>query len=69
MKEVPGLMATPMLLGFTQEVQDSLAAQVPFPKRLGRADEYASLVGHIIDNAMINGAVLRLDGAIRMQPR
>ena len=65
----PGLMATPMMLGFPQEVQDNLAAQVPFPKRLGRADEYASLVGHIIDNAMINGAVLRLDGAIRMQPK
>lgn len=65
----PGLMATPMMLGFTQEVQDSLAAQVPFPKRLGRADEYASLVGHVIDNTMINGTVLRLDGAIRMQPK
>lgn len=65
----PGLMATPMMLGFTREVQDSLAAQVPFPKRLGRADEYASLVGQIIDNTMINGTVLRLDGAIRMQPK
>ena len=65
----PGLMATPMLLGFPKEVQDSLGAQVPFPKRLGRPDEYASLVGHVVENAMINGAVLRLDGAIRMQPK
>lgn len=65
----PGLMETPMLLGFTQEVRDSLAAQVPFPARLGRPEEYAELVGHIISNAMLNGEVIRLDGAIRMQPR
>ena len=65
----PGLMGTPMMLGFSQEVQDSLAAQVPFPSRLGRPDEYAALVGHIIENAMINGNVIRLDGAIRMQPK
>lgn len=65
----PGLMGTPMMLGFSQEVQDSLAAQVPFPSRLGRPDEYASLVCHIIENAMINGNVIRLDGAIRMQPK
>lgn len=65
----PGLMATPMMQGFSQEVQDSLAAQVPFPKRLGRADEYSALVGHIIENAMLNGSVIRLDGAIRMQPK
>ncbi len=65
----PGLMETPMLLGFSQEVQDSLAAQVPFPSRLGRPDEYAALVGHIIENTMINGNVIRLDGAIRMQPK
>lgn len=65
----PGLMATPMMLGFSKEVQDSLAAQVPFPSRLGRAEEYAALVGHIIDNAMLNGNVIRLDGAIRMQPK
>jgi len=65
----PGLMATPMLLGFSQEVQDSLAAQVPFPRRLGRPGEYAALVGHVIDNTLINGAVLRLDGGIRMQPK
>lgn len=65
----PGLMATPMMLGFPKEVQESLAAQVPFPQRLGRAGEYASLVGHIIENAMLNGNVIRLDGAIRMQPK
>ena len=65
----PGLMATPMLLGFTQEVQDSLAAQVPFPSRFGKASEYADLVGHIITNAMLNADVIRLDGAIRMQAK
>lgn len=65
----PGLMATPMMLGFSKEVQDSLAAQVPFPSRLGRPSEYAALVGHIIDNPMLNGNVIRLDGAIRMQPK
>ncbi len=65
----PGLMATPMLLGFSQEVQDSLAAQVPFPRRFGEAGEYAELVGHIITNAMLNADVIRLDGAIRMQPK
>ena len=65
----PGLIATPMMLGFTQEVQDSLASQVPFPKRLGRPDEYSALVGHIIENTMLNGGVIRLDGAIRMQPK
>jgi NAD(P)-dependent dehydrogenase (short-subunit alcohol dehydrogenase family) len=65
----PGLMETPMLLGFDQTVQDSLAAQVPFPSRFGKPEEYAELVGHIIANAMLNGEVIRLDGAIRMQPR
>jgi NAD(P)-dependent dehydrogenase (short-subunit alcohol dehydrogenase family) len=65
----PGLMGTPMMLGFSKEVQDRLAAQVPFPSRLGRPDEYAALVGHIIENAMLNGNVIRLDGAIRMQPK
>ena len=65
----PGLMGTPMMLGFSKEVQDRLAAQVPFPSRLGRPEEYAALVGHIIENAMLNGNVIRLDGAIRMQPK
>lgn len=66
---VPGLIATPMLLGMPQEVQDSLAKQPPFPKRFGRPDEYARLVMHIIDNEMINGECIRLDGAIRMQAK
>ena len=65
----PGLIGTPMMLGLPQEVQDSLAAQVPFPKRLGYPQEFASLVQHIIENTMINGTVIRLDGAIRMQPK
>jgi NAD(P)-dependent dehydrogenase (short-subunit alcohol dehydrogenase family) len=62
----PGLIATPLLLNMPQEVQDNLAASVPFPKRLGRPEEFASLVGHIIENVMINGEVIRLDGALRM---
>ncbi len=65
----PGLMSTPMLHGMPQAVQDSLGAQVPFPSRLGRPEEYASLVAHIVDNPMLNGEVIRLDGAIRMQPK
>ncbi|WP_207485915.1 SDR family NAD(P)-dependent oxidoreductase [Arenibaculum pallidiluteum] len=65
----PGLIATPMLLGMPQEVQDSLSASVPFPNRLGDPSEYALLVRHIVENAMLNGEVIRLDGAIRMQPR
>jgi len=62
----PGLFWTPMMAGFTQEVQDSLAAQVPFPSRLGKAEEYAQMVATIIDNRMLNAEVIRLDGAIRM---
>ena len=65
----PGFIATPMLLGMPQEVQDSLAQQAPFPKRFGRPDEYSKLVLHIIDNQMINGEVIRLDGAARMQSK
>jgi len=65
----PGLIDTPMLMGFTSEVRESLSAQVPFPKRFGKPQEYAGLVGHIIGNQMLNGEVIRLDGAIRMQPR
>ncbi|KTD62831.1 SDR family NAD(P)-dependent oxidoreductase [Legionella shakespearei] len=63
----PGLIATPLLLNMPQDVQDGLAATVTFPKRLGRPDEFASLVGHIIENGMINGEVIRLDGALRMR--
>ncbi|MGJ8604082.1 MAG: SDR family NAD(P)-dependent oxidoreductase [Marivita sp.] len=65
----PGLFKTPMLEGLPQEVQDSLGAQVPFPSRLGGAAEYAQLVRHIVENQMLNGEVIRLDGAIRMAPR
>jgi NAD(P)-dependent dehydrogenase (short-subunit alcohol dehydrogenase family) len=65
----PGLIGTPMLLGMPQEVQDSLAASVPFPQRFGRPEEYAGLVMHILGNVMLNGDVIRLDGAIRMQPK
>ena len=63
----PGLIATPLLLGMPQEVQDGLAAQVPFPKRFGKPEEFARLVLHIADNPMLNGEVIRLDGALRMQ--
>ncbi len=65
----PGLFATPMLAGLPQEAQDSLGAQVPHPSRLGHPDEYAALVEHIVQNPMLNGEVIRLDGAIRMAPR
>jgi NAD(P)-dependent dehydrogenase (short-subunit alcohol dehydrogenase family) len=65
----PGIFATPMLLGMPQEVQDSLGASVPFPSRLGKAEEYARLAMHIIDNVMLNGETIRLDGAIRMAPK
>jgi NAD(P)-dependent dehydrogenase (short-subunit alcohol dehydrogenase family) len=65
----PGLFETPMLLAMPQAVQDSLAASVPFPSRLGRSDEYAALAMHIIHNAMLNGETIRLDGALRMAPK
>jgi NAD(P)-dependent dehydrogenase (short-subunit alcohol dehydrogenase family) len=65
----PGLIATPLLLTMPQEVQDSLAAQVPFPHRFGHAHEYARLVLHIVENVMINADSIRLDGAMRMQAR
>lgn len=65
----PGLFKTPLLEGLPQEVQNSLGAQVPFPSRLGNPEEFGKLVGHILDNPMINGEVIRLDGAIRMAPR
>ena len=65
----PGLFETPMLAGLPQNVQESLAASVPFPSRLGRPAEYAALVLHLCQNRMINGEVIRLDGALRMAPR
>ncbi len=65
----PGIFKTPMMAGMTQEVQDSLGASVPFPPRLGEPAEYAALVRHIAENQMLNGEVIRLDGAIRMAPK
>jgi NAD(P)-dependent dehydrogenase (short-subunit alcohol dehydrogenase family) len=65
----PGLFLTPLLKGLPKEAQDSLGAQVPFPPRLGRPEEYANLVGQIFANTMLNGETIRLDGAIRMAPR
>ena len=65
----PGIFGTPMLFGMPREVQDSLAASVPFPSRLGRPEDYAKLVRQILDNDMLNGEVIRLDGAIRLPPR
>jgi len=69
MSIAPGLFGTPMLLGMPQALQDSLAAQVPFPARFGRPDEYAALVLHMLANPMLNGETIRLDGAIRMGPK
>ena len=65
----PGIFLTPMLMGLPQPAQDSLGKQVPHPSRLGKPQEYAQLVGSIIANPMLNGEVIRLDGAIRMAPR
>jgi len=65
----PGLFMTPLLAGLPEDVQRSLGAQVPFPSRLGAPAEYGKLVCHILDNPMLNGEVIRLDGAIRMAPR
>jgi NAD(P)-dependent dehydrogenase (short-subunit alcohol dehydrogenase family) len=65
----PGIFHTPMLMALSDEARASLAAAVPFPKLLGRPDQFASLVHHIIENAYINGEVIRLDGALRMAPR
>jgi NAD(P)-dependent dehydrogenase (short-subunit alcohol dehydrogenase family) len=65
----PGIFDTPMLAAMPDQLRASLGAQVPFPSRLGRPDEYAALVRHIVENRMLNGEVIRLDGAIRMAPR
>ena len=65
----PGIFGTPMLFGMPKEVQDALAAGVPFPSRLGTPADYAKLVKHIIENDMLNGEVIRLDGAIRLAPK
>lgn len=65
----PGIMETPMLKALPQNVQDSLGLMVPFPPRLAKPEEFAQLVGHICENAYLNGEVIRLDGGIRMQPK
>jgi len=65
----PGIFDTPMLAAMPDQVRASLGAQVPFPSRLGRPDEYAALVRHVVENRMLNGEVIRLDGAIRMAPK
>jgi NAD(P)-dependent dehydrogenase (short-subunit alcohol dehydrogenase family) len=65
----PGIMGTPMLLGMPENVQESLVANIQFPKRMGLPSEFGDLVAHIAENAYINGEAIRLDGAIRMQPR
>ena len=65
----PGIFGTPMMFGMPQEVQDSLAAAVPFPSRLGTPQDYAKLAKHIFENDMLNGEVIRLDGAIRLAPK
>ena len=65
----PGLFDTPLLQGLPEKAKASLAEQVPFPRRLGRPEEYAALVLHILENPMLNGEVVRLDGALRMAPR
>jgi NAD(P)-dependent dehydrogenase (short-subunit alcohol dehydrogenase family) len=65
----PGLFDTPLLAGLPQETRTALGAQIPFPSRLGRPEEYAKLACHVAENTMLNGEVLRLDGALRMPPR
>ena len=65
----PGIFDTPMMAGLPEDARNSLGKQAPFPQRLGRPEEYADLVKHIIENEMLNGEVIRLDGAIRMAPR
>ncbi len=69
MSIAPGTFDTPMLAGLGDEVRDSLARVIPHPRRLGRPEEYAALVRHIVENPMLNGEVIRLDGALRMPPR
>jgi NAD(P)-dependent dehydrogenase (short-subunit alcohol dehydrogenase family) len=65
----PGIFDTPLLAGLPEAARVSLGQQVPFPSRLGRPDEYAALVRHIVENEMLNGEVIRLDGALRMAPK
>ena len=69
MTVAPGIFMTPLLASLPKEAQDSLGKQVPFPSRLGQPEEFAQLVESIITNPMLNGEVIRLDGAVRMAPR
>src|SRR3989442_676276 len=65
----PGIFETPMLLGMPKEAQEAIAKQVPYPPRQGKPADYAQLVRHIVENEMLNGETIRLDGAIRMAPK
>jgi NAD(P)-dependent dehydrogenase (short-subunit alcohol dehydrogenase family) len=65
----PGTFDTPLLAALPQEARDALAEQIPFPRRLGDPAEFADLAAHIVENPMLNGSTLRLDGALRMPPR
>ena len=65
----PGIFMTPMMAGMSEEVRDSLGKQIPFPPRLGRPEEYADTVAFIYGNPVVNGETIRIDGAIRMQPK
>ena len=65
----PGVMETPMMAGMPGDVKATLEAMVPHPSRLGRPEEYAALVGHLVENPLLNGEVIRLDGALRMPPK
>ena len=65
----PGIFDTPMVAGLPADARESLGDQVPFPSRLGKPEEYVNLVKHIVENEMLNGEVIRLDGAIRMAPK
>ena len=69
MAVAPGIFHTPMVGGMPGQVQESLAASIPFPKRLGRPEEFAELVGHIVENGYLNGETIRLDGAVRLAPK
>jgi NAD(P)-dependent dehydrogenase (short-subunit alcohol dehydrogenase family) len=69
MTVAPGIFWTPMVDGMPEQVQQSLAASIPFPSRLGRPEEFATLVGHIIESPYLNGTTLRLDGAVRLAPK
>ena len=65
----PGTFDTPLLGALPAEAREALGAAVPFPNRLGRPEEYAALAAHVVENQMLNGEVIRLDGALRMPPR